>query len=158
MVRPPNPNQGHEASQWPSPGPSSVLEYQASGLPYVTASTVTGSDVVKIEFPFVTKFFTIKNNGPGDLAIGFTANGVALGTNIFTVPMSSSFTGDIRLADLFLGTVGTTSSYEVIAGLTQIIRKNWFILTGALNGFSGSGPLNGQQAYGHRGFGYSGIG
>jgi len=151
MVRPPNPNQGHESFQYPSPGPSSVLEYQASGLPYVTQSVAT-TDATKIEFPFVTKFFTVKNNGADDLCVGFTENGV-LGSNKLTITPSSSYTGDIRVADLFLAAPNSTATYEVVAGLTQIPRKNWFILTGALNGFSGS-----QITYGTRGFGYPGIG
>jgi len=156
VVRPLNPNQGHESFQYPSPGPSSVLEYQASGLPYVTQSDATGGVASKIEFPFVTKFFTVKNNGADDLYVGFTENGV-LGTNKFTIVPSASYTGDIRIADLFLSAPTTTASYEVIAGLTQIPRKNWFILTGALNGFSGSVGAN-QITYGQKGFGYLGIG
>lgn len=154
MVRPPNPNQGHESFQYPSPGPSSVLEYQASGLPYVTASAASTS-ATKIEFPFVTKFFTVKNNGGDPLNVGFTENGV-LGTNYFSIPSGSSYTGDIRVADLFLASDGT-SNYELIAGLTQIPRRSWFILTGALNGFSGSVGAN-QITYGFKGFGYPGIG
>jgi hypothetical protein len=155
MVRPANPNQGTESFQYPPPGPSSVLEYQASGLPYVTQSSHVGDGLTasRVEFPFVTKFFTIKNNGPGDLSIGFTLNGV-LGTNVFTLPESGSFSGDIRVTDLYMAAVsGSTTEYEIIAGLTQIPRKNYFILTGALNGFSGS-----QELYGDRGFGYPGLG
>jgi len=151
MVRPPNPNQGHESFQMPSPGPSSVLEYQASGLPYVTQSVATTS-ATKVELPFVTRFFTVKNNGADTLCIGFTENGV-LGSNKLTVPASASYTGDIRVADLFFATESGTATYELVAGLTQIPRRNWFILTGALNGFSGS-----QELYGMRGFGYPGIG
>lgn len=150
MVRPPNPNQGHESFQYPAPGPSSVLEYQASGLPYVTQSTATTS-ATKVELPFVTKFFTVKNNGDDVLNVGFTENGV-LGSNKFSIPSGSSYTGDIRVADLFFTSDGT-STYELVAGLTQIPRRSWFILTGALNGFSGS-----QTTYGNKGFGYNGLG
>lgn len=155
MVRPPNPLQGHESFQYPSPGPSSVLEYQASGLPYVTQSTATTA-ASKVELPFVSKFFTVKNNGAGVLQVGFTENGV-LGSNKFSIPSGSSFTGDIRTADLFFASDTGTVTYELIAGLTQIPRRNWFILTGALNGFSGSVGAN-QITYGNKGFGYDGLG
>jgi len=151
MILPTKPNQGHASFQYPAPGASSVLEYQASGLPYVTQSVATTTPA-KVELPFVTKFFTVKNNGASDLAVGFTSNGV-LGSNRFTIPASSSYTGDIRVADLFFATDAGTATYELIAGLTQIPRKNWFILTGSLVGFSGS-----QKTYGMRGFGYLGIG
>jgi hypothetical protein len=157
MVRPPNPNQSHESFQYPPPGPSSVLEYQASGLPYVTQSTApTAGTGSKVEFPFVTKFITVKNNGAGTLGVGFTENGV-LGTNRFTLPPSGSWTGDIRVADIFFTTTaGSPPIYEVVAGLTQIPRRNWYILTGSLVAFSGT--VAQQQAVGNRGFGYPGIG
>ena len=159
MVRPPNSLQGHESFQLPAPGPSSVLEYQAAGLPYVTQSVSPAIGVfTTVELPFVSSFFTFKNNGTGTLGVGFTAAGV-LGTNVITLPPSGTYTGDIRLADIFFTTIaGDVGDYELIVGLTQIPRKNWFVLTGALTGFSGSGAENGQQAYGFKGFGYPGIG
>jgi len=135
-------------------GPNNVLEYQASGLPYATQSvTPSGAGVVaKIEFPYVTKFFEVKNLGSTDLDVGFTENGV-LGTNRFTLASSSSFQGDIRVADLFLFGDGVAVPYQVVAGLTQIPRNNFYVLTGALNNFSGS-----QEDYGFRGFGYGNFG
>jgi len=151
MIVPPNPNQGHESFQYPAPGASSVLEYQASGLPYVTQSVATTTPT-KVELPFVTKFFTVKNNGASELVVGYTYAGV-LGSNRFTIPALSSYTGEIRVADIFFVTDTGTATYELIAGLTQIPRKNWYILTGSLVGFSGS-----QETYGMRGFGYDGIG
>lgn len=157
MTVPPNPLQGREASQWPASGPSNVLEYQASGLPFVTQSTAPAAgSTSKIEFPFVTKFITVKNNGAGTLAFGFTSAGT-LGSNKYTVPPSGSWQGDIRVMDLFVTTtVGAAPTYEVLAGLTQIPRRNFFILTGSLTAFSGTQaqllPLGG------RGFGYPGIG
>lgn len=141
--------------QHPPPGASNVLEYQASGLPFVTQSSFVGStsEAEHVELPFVTKFFAVKNNGPANLKIGFTKNGV-LGSNVFTIPPSGSYEADIRVTDLFFSAnSGSTVEYEVIAGLTQIPRRNYYILTGALDKFSGS-----QETYGMRGFGYPGIG
>lgn len=157
MTIPPNPLQGREASQWPASGPNNVLEYQASGLPFITQSTAPAAGAAsKIEFPFVTKFLTIKNNGAGTLAFGFTSNG-ALGSNRFTVPPSGSWQGDIRVADLYVTTTaGSAPVYEVLAGLTQIPRRSFYVLTGSLTIFSGTQaqilPLGG------RGLGYPGIG
>jgi len=151
MTVPPNLFQGHEAFQVRKAGQASVLEYMASGLPYVTQSSATTTPF-RIEFPFVSKFFTIRNLGPGNLNIGFTQNGV-LGSNRFTLATSGSFSGDIRVADLYLATSTGTTNYEVVAGLTGILRNDFFILTGSLVGFSGS-----QELYGYRGFGFEGIG
>lgn len=152
MTVPPNPLQGYESFRYAKAGQQSVAEYMASGLPYATQSAPTSGTPARIEFPFVTKFFTVKNNGPGTVFVGFTQNGV-LGTNRFSVPVSGSYTGEIRVMDLFLLASSGTGSVEVVAGLTGILRKDFFVLTGSMIGFSGS-----QELYGYRGFGYNGIG
>lgn len=151
MTVPPNPFQAHETFQYKKAGQASVLEYMASGLPYVTQSTV-GTTPTAIEFPFVTKFFTVRNGTGGDLHVGFTANGVT-GSNRFTLGTGESFTGEIRVKDLFVMAAAGTTDFEVIAGLTGILARDFFILTGSFVGFSGS-----QELFGYRGFGYDGIG
>lgn len=142
--------------QYPAPGMSNVLEYQASGLPFVTQSTASTSTVSRVHFPFVTKFFTVKNNGAGTLNVGFTEAGV-LGTNKFSVPASSSYTGEIRVIDLFVIGAGATATFEIIAGLTQIPDKNFLVLTGSHVGFSASSDAIKQAAF-NKGFGYNGLG
>lgn len=140
--------------QQPS-GPNNVLEYQASGLPYVTQSaTPSGAgNTGKVEFPFVTKFFFVKNIGPAPLDVGFTQNGV-LGTNKMTLPVSGTYSGDIRVVDLHFYSAGTATNYEVVAGLTGIPRRSFPRLTGSLDVFSGSA----QDTHGYNGLGYVGIG
>lgn len=140
--------------QQPS-GPNNVLEYQASGLPYVTQSATPATPNVtsKVEFPFVTKFFFVKNDGPSPLQVGFTENGV-LGTNKMTIPLSGTFSGDIRVVDLYLYAGGTATSYEVVAGLTGIPRRSFPRLTGSLDVYSGSA----QDTHGYNGLGYLGLG
>ena len=78
----------------------------------------------------MTKFFFVRNIGAIPLNVGFTANGV-LGSNKFTLLTSQSFQGDIRVKDLFLASSGA-ASFEVVAGLTGIQRKNFPVLTGSL--------------------------
>jgi len=123
--------------QYPSSGQNNVAEYQASGLPFVTHSQVSAGTVNQISFPFVTNFINVKNNTNGILRIGFTRNGV-LGTNYFSLPVSGAFEGKLRITDLFVTAQAGTLEYEVIAGLTSIVRNNFFILTGSYVGFSGS--------------------
>lgn len=135
-------------------GQHNAAEYQASGLPFVTQSATNASPttVSTIEFPFVTKFFFIRNVGANPLNVGFTRNGV-LGTNKFTLLTSQSFQGDIRVKDLFVCSTGGSTNVEVVAGLTGIARKNFPVLTGSLNVYSGSA----QEELGFNGFGYPGI-
>jgi hypothetical protein len=135
-------------------GPNNVGEYQASGLPYVTQSAVTTSPF-NIQFPFVTNELTVKNNSDGTLRVGFTQNGVN-GSNFFTLPVSGAYSGKLRVTDLFIRSETGTLTCEVVAGLTTIPRQDFYILTGALNVFSGSE----QQIldYGLKGLGYDGIG
>lgn len=135
-------------------GLNNIGEYQASGLPYVTQSVATTSPF-NIQFPFVTNEITVKNNTAGLLRIGFTQNGVN-GTNFFTLPVSGAYSGRLRITDLFVRSETGTVSYEVVAGLTTIPRQEFYILTGALNVFSGSE----QQIldYGLKGMGFDGIG
>ena len=135
-------------------GPNNAAEYQASGLPYVTQSVATTSPF-NIQFPFVTNELTVKNNTAGILRVGFTENGVN-GTNCFTLPVSGSYNGRLRVTDIFIRSAAGTVNYEVVAGLTGIPRQEFYILTGALNVFSGSEAQILQ--YGLKGLGYSGIG
>ncbi|NBP56187.1 hypothetical protein EBU71_06580 [bacterium] len=135
-------------------GPNNTSEYMASGLPYVTQSAVTSSPF-NIQFPFVTNEVTVKNNTDGILRVGFTQNGVN-GSNFFTLPVSGAYSGKLRITDLFVRSETGTVTCEIVAGLTTIPRQEFYILTGALNVFSGSE----QQIldYGLRGLGYGSFG
>jgi len=100
--------------QWPQPGFNFTPAYQISGLPYVTSSTATGAPS-KIEFPYVTKFITIRADGAA-IQIGFTANGT-LNSNHFTVGNNEVLTMEVRVKEMY---VSGTSDFHVIAGLTGI--------------------------------------
>jgi len=139
--------------QYPSSGQNNVAEYQASGLPFVTHSQVTAGTVKQIPFPFVTNFISVKNNTNGILRVGFTQNGVQ-GTNYLSLPVSSSFEGRLRVIDLFVAAEAGTLEFEVLAGLTSIVRNNFFILTGSYVGFSGSLPDEVNPRF----YGFDGIG
>jgi len=136
-------------------GPNNVAEYQASGLPYVTQSVASAGSVSNVQFPFVTNEITVKNNSDGVLKIAFTANGLA-GSNFFTLPVSGSYGGRLRVTDIYLSAQAGSVTYEVVAGLTTIPRRDYYLLTGALNVFSGSDAQILQ--YENRGLGYNGLG
>jgi hypothetical protein len=126
----------------PSWGEGYVPAYQMSGMPFVTSSNVALGAVSQIEFKYVTKFFTIKNTGASTnvIAVGFTQNGLLPeNSNYFTLSGSEAFSGEIRTSALFVsGAVGASTSYSLVAGLTNIPVSNFLTVT-ASNGFGGVG-------------------
>ena len=122
-------------------GIGNVGSYQASSIPYTTSSlAIAGSpssDVVKISFPHVTRFVTIKNIGTEGatdclLRVGFSEKGIANG-NYFLLNNEESYSADWRVTALYLRVDNTSSAMNatasVIAGLTDIdprdLEMNW---------------------------------
>lgn len=123
-------------------GLGNVGSYQSSGKPFLSSSILlgSGSSVVKISFPNVTRFITIKNIGPDqtnevDMRVGFAENGIngLENNNYFILNNQESFSADWRVRDVYLrvdptgGSLNATAS--VIAGLTTIgsdeLPHNW---------------------------------
>lgn len=117
----------------PKPGWGCVSEYQISALPWVSSSNVSG--VYDITLPFVANFFTIMNTGTTLMKVGFTQNGV-MGTNYFPLPVSGSYTANMRITKLFVS--GTGASMTLVAGLTSIPYDQMPVITGS-NNFQGVG-------------------
>jgi hypothetical protein len=69
------------ATNWTKPNHNMSAEYQGSGMPYVTSSqpgeVASGGDPIKIGLPGVSRWFEVRNTGPGHLRIGFTSAGVS---------------------------------------------------------------------------------
>ena len=113
---------------WAKPGANYVPAYQSSGLPYVTRSVqneLGSGDVIKHEFPYVTRFFVIGNNSEGTLRVGFTENGVNSnpGANYFCVKpfTSGALRYEIRCKELyFRRDSNADAGFEIMAGLTNI--------------------------------------
>lgn len=121
----------------PIPGANWAVEYTVSGVPWVSSST--GPGITQFVFPYITKFFVVKNTSPTlgpNISIGFTANGVA-GQNSFALAPAESFSGEIRCNQIFISGSGAYTC-SVIAGLTTIPGGSMPILT-ASNGFTGVG-------------------
>ena len=131
------------ATNHPKAGPNSVPAYQLSGVPYVTQSAANEvqNSVIKLELPFVTRFFQVENTDASaghDLRVGFSSAGVAgtLTKNYILVPAASKTDVlELRTKDLFFLRDGSdNTSFRVIAGLTTIQRDQFPILTGSLRG------------------------
>ena len=111
-------------------GISSVGAYQLSGVPYLTSSLAVpslGNPALEVEFPFVTKFLTVRNtltSGSNvDLRVGFSSNGVSgtVQNNYFTLAPGESYTGDWRVGRVYLiSNNGSQCSASILAGLAPV--------------------------------------
>jgi hypothetical protein len=124
----------------PKAGVNSIPPYQLSGVPYVTASVANEVDTTPIrhDFPFVTRFFQVKNTDADHaLRVGFTVNGVT-GTatkNYFLLAAGAkSDVLELRTKTLyFRANAGSEqASFEIIAGLTTIESGEFPILSGTI--------------------------
>jgi hypothetical protein len=116
-------------------GLSNVGSYQASGIRWASSSIVvpvSSSAPLEVSFPQVTKNIIVKNVSAvsGTLRVGFSANGVASGSNFFLLDRGESFAADIRVSRLYLlSNNGTPVNASIIAGLTNItaadLPNNW---------------------------------
>jgi len=115
--------------QYPSPGYNDVPAYLASGLPYVTASSATTTPL-KITFPYITKFITIRAAGALDVA--FTSLGTT-GDNHYSMASGDYLTFDIRVKEIYFKkpSGGGTVSFHLLAGLTGILTASIPTITGS---------------------------
>ena len=119
-------------------GLRNVGSYQVSGKPFVTGAMNTlgpgNAGPVKLQFPSVTKWVLIQNNGAAAVRVGFSSASVEFGkhdnTGHFLVPASGTTSGpgqigplDLKLTELWLS---GSRHVNVVAGLT-------FINQGAIN-------------------------
>lgn len=127
--------------QWPEPGYNYLPAYQVSGLPYVTSSTAAAGTPLHVQFPYVTRDFTIGATG-GATTFAFTALGLA-GTNKFTVPSGQTVTFEFRVKEMWI----TGSTFSLAAGLTGIPTTGVPTLTGSF-AWNASDPYHtGSNAY-----------
>lgn len=123
--------------QYPNPGYGDVPAYLASGIPYATASSVTTTPL-KISFPYVTKFITIKAEGALDF--GFTSLGAA-NSNHYSMATNQYLTFDVRVKEIYFKkpSGGGSVAFHLVAGLTGIPTASIPTLTGS-HTFAASDP------------------
>ena len=125
-----------------SVGINNVGSYQVAGLPYLTGSStlaVSGASATamqaRIQFPSVTRSFTVINTGATELRVHF-ASAVYHATNFpqgsetvmrnhHYIPLnatSASFSFDVKCDEVYITNMSTTATakYTVYAELTQI--------------------------------------
>jgi len=121
--------------QFVKPGLNKVGQYQLSGIPWVSASVmVQGGNVTMVEFPTVTRFVTVTNDATGSnkpIRVGFSELGVSTNGHYFKLDNGESYTGEFRVANLYMAEHGDTdgATGSVVAGLTMIeinnLPTNW---------------------------------
>lgn len=102
-------------------GLHNVGSFQVSGMPF-TSGSVDASTAVSVQFPYVTRWLYVVNNGAADVRVGFSQLGVE-GTNYFTVHATAS--GKIPVSprlELKITEVWLSGSddVDVVAGLTTV--------------------------------------
>jgi hypothetical protein len=117
------------------PGIGNAASYQVSGIPWVSSSLAvpaSGSTVLEISFPQVSKSIIVKNVSTGSvqMRVGFSENGVKNTNNFFLLSAGESFAADLKVTKVYLmSNNGTALSASVIAGLTNIpateLVNNW---------------------------------
>jgi hypothetical protein len=118
------------------PGLYNAASFETSAIPFVTSSLavpVLTDEPLVVELDFVSKDFTVKNDGPTTIRVGFSRNGIkaAENNNYFTLATGETFNAEYRIVDIFLisNSPTQTSTATVIAGLTPVERlqlpNNW---------------------------------
>ena len=128
---------------WQKAGPNHVPSYQMSGVPFVTSSAVSevngpDSDSVsiptKVSFPFVTKWFTIRNTGVNELRLGFSPNGVLTQGERLTDVNAAKATGGSNFYLIPTGSAPSTGNAGGNAGSIQTFElrcKEIYLLSDA---------------------------
>ena len=120
----------------PSAGINYAIEFQVSGLPFVTSSTVpaAANGCQRIDFPNVSKFIEITNNATAGnyLRVGFSRNGVCTTGWHYLLDGGKSIQVDVRVKELYLAGNTTTNNVAVFAGLTNVPSRFMQQLTGTL--------------------------
>lgn len=117
------------------PGIGNAASYQVSGIPWASSSLAvpaSGSTVLEISFPQVSKSIIVKNVSTGsvEMRVGFSENGVKNTNNFFLLSAGESFAADLKVTKVYLMSNNVTAlTASVIAGLTNIpateLVNNW---------------------------------
>ncbi len=98
-------------------GVNHVGAYQVSGRPFASGS-VNASTATKVEFPKVTRWLYVTNDGVTPCRIGFSESGVN-GTNHFILSGSGNRTEllELKVSEVW---ISGSNNVSVMAGLTNI--------------------------------------
>jgi len=151
-------------SNWKDPswqmrvGINHVPAFQTSGRPFASGGIDAHADQQVVNFPYVTRWIQVVNDGSGSVKVGFGPNAfVTDNKNYFTVPSgSTSDRMEVKVSRIYVKggdqttLVASASPISVVAGLTSIHADKVNFPTGSKdqwhldsNGISWSGSYNG---------------
>ena len=109
------------------PSVNDAAQYQSAPRPFVITGSIRVSSEIEIQFPAVTKDFTINKMGSGFLY--FADNAPA--ANQISLKGGWPITFELKCRKLYLSNASSTvvADYEIIAGLTAIEEE--YVLSGS---------------------------
>lgn len=110
----------------------SVGPYQVSSRPWAKGGINAAAGTVKLEFPFVTRWVVVTNNGDTACKISFAsdAGGAGDGFYLEVPPNTMSPRLEIKCKELYLDGGEAAAKLSVMAGLTNIPRDQMYALSG----------------------------
>lgn len=123
------------------PGLNHVGAYQVSGRPFVKTVTApalgAASNVLKVEFPYVTNWISFENSSSHHVRFGFSAEGVANnGTDNYSIiheenHPTSAGPFHVKCKEIYIMCNDSNSpTVHIFAGLTNIPASRMYELTG----------------------------
>lgn len=130
---------------WPNLNHNYVPEYQQSVVPYVTSSVTTANGITSVEFPYVTRWVVISNQGTdtsraasNNLAFGFSVTGSSAGNKFIVQAGQTTQRLEVKCTTLFFSGSSVAVPFSILAGLTNIPAASLPALS-ASNGVAGVG-------------------
>ena len=126
-----------------TPGLGNAASYQVAGKPFVTGAISPVNGTVQIDFPAVTSWVMVRNNGAAPVFVGFSEAGVddVIGADNLFWELDTAGADrvaqlgpvDLKLTQLFVsGSRNDSKSVCVMAGLTGIPLGNLDYVSGSV--------------------------
>ena len=109
-------------------GLNNVGSYQVSGIPFASG-TIDCTTATKVDFPYVTRWVCVTNNGSDPCNVGFSESGVMnggslTGSNFFVLGKASATNVpsvterlELKLSEIW---ISGSNSISIVAGLTNL--------------------------------------
>ncbi len=118
----------------PQVGIGHAPAYQVSGVPFLTGSDVIDEQEVEIEFPRVTKSFTIICTGSNAIRVHFDSKShpaVYLGNHYITLAEGTSYGFDVKCKKVWVSAKDGNTGFQLGAEITSIGTSEMIELSGS---------------------------
>jgi len=118
----------------PQAGLGHAPAYQVSGIPFLTGSDVIDEQEVRVDFPRVTKSFTVICTGSNPIRIHFDTkahDAVYIGKHYITLSQGSSYGFDVKCKEVYISAKEGNTGFELGAEITSIGANEMIVLSGS---------------------------